>query len=199
MNEDNKNTGVSGGGPAPEEQAPEILAASAEGADSVTATVEDPLAAITAERDQLLADKAELTDRLLRRAAEFENYRKRTERERAEFLQYAGAEVVREILPVVDDFERALKHETSDTEYRKGVELIYQRLVDALKRMGLEPIESRGKPFDPNLHQAVQRVETAEAEDQTVLEEFQRGYNFKGKLLRPSMVKVAVKPPDASV
>ncbi len=103
-------------------------------------------------------------------------------------------DLVRDVLPVLDDFDRALKVETSDRNYAKGVELIYQRLYESLKKMGLEPIESTGKPFDPNLHQAVERVETDEAKDQTVLGEFQKGYNFKGKLLRPAMVRVAVKP-----
>jgi molecular chaperone GrpE len=84
--------------------------------------------------------------------------------------------------------------ETADRDYAKGVELIYQRMLDSLKKMGLEPIETAGKIFDPNLHQAVERVQTDEAEDQTILGEFQRGYNFKGKLLRPAMVKVAVHP-----
>ena len=157
-------------------------------------TPEGQLAAVTTERDQLLAEKNELQDRLLRVRAEFENARRRTERERSEFLQFAAMDLVREILPVVDDFERALKVETADRDYAKGVELIYQRLFETLKKMGLEPIEAEGKPFDPNVHQAVERVPTDAAEDLTVLGEFQRGYNFKGKLLRPAMVRVAVKP-----
>ena len=102
--------------------------------------------------------------------------------------------VGREDPRAVDDFERALKVETADRDYARGVELIYQRMYDTLKKMGLEPLQSTGKPFDPNLHQAVERVPTDEAEDQQILSEFQRGYNFKGKLLRPAMVRVAVKP-----
>ena len=90
-------------------------------------------------------------------------------------------EFVREMLPIVDDFERALKTECADPSYAKGVQLIYTRLYDALKKMGLEPMDTVGRTFDPNLHQAV-------------LGEFQKGYNFKGKLLRPAMVKVAVRP-----
>jgi len=156
--------------------------------------LEGQLAAITAERDQLAAEKAELADRLLRARAEFDNARRRTERERSDFLQFAAMDLVKDLLPVLDDFERGLKVETADRHYAKGVELIYQRLLDALKKLGLEPIESVGRVFDPNLHQAVERVETDEAEDQTVLGEFQTGYNFKGKLLRPAMVKVAVNP-----
>jgi molecular chaperone GrpE len=152
-------------------------------------------AELSAECDRLRAEAADLQDRLLRRQAEFENFRRRNERDRSDFLEYAGMEFVRELLPILDDFERARKTECSDENYRKGVELIYQRLQDAMKKMGLEPIEApRGTTFDPNLHQAVVRQETDEAPDNTVLEEFQRGYNFKGKLLRPAMVKVAVKP-----
>jgi molecular chaperone GrpE len=157
-------------------------------------TLEGQLAAIAAERDQLAAEKADLADRLLRARAEFDNARRRAERERSEFLQFAAMDLVKEVLPVLDDFERALKVETADRNYAKGVELIYQRLYETLKKLGLEPIEAAGRMFDPNLHQAVERVETDEAEDHTVIGEFQKGYNFKGKLLRPAMVRVAVKP-----
>lgn len=156
-------------------------------------TPEGQLAALGAERDQLLAEKADLQDRLLRARAEFDNARRRAERERGDFLQFAAMDLVRDILPVLDDFERALKVETADTNYVKGVELIYQRLNETLKKMGLEPVDTAGKKFDPNLHQAVERVETEDGEDQSILGEFQRGYNFRGKLLRPAMVKVAVR------
>lgn len=103
-------------------------------------------------------------------------------------------DLVRELLPVLDDFERAMRVETADREYVKGIELIYQRLFDQLKKQGLEPIHTEGKRFDPNLHQAIERVPTEDAEDQSILGEFQRGYQFKGKLLRPAMVRVAVQP-----
>ena len=163
--------------------------------DNVSATtVEGQLAAVSAERDRLAAEKADLCDRLLRARAEFDNARRRTERERAEFLQFAAMDLVREILPVLDDFERALKVETADRDYAKGVELIYQRLYETMKKLGLEPIETEGKLFDPNQHEAVQRVQTKEAEDQAILGELQRGYNFRGKLLRPAWVRVAVRP-----
>jgi molecular chaperone GrpE len=157
-------------------------------------TLEGQLAAVTAERDRLAAEKDEIYDRMLRARAEFDNARRRTDRERSDFLQFAAMELVRDILPVLDDFERALKVPTADREYAKGVELIYQRLFETMKKLGLEPIEAEGKPFDPNVHQAVERVETEAAEDQTVLGEYQRGYHFKGKLLRPAMVRVAVRP-----
>jgi molecular chaperone GrpE len=157
-------------------------------------TLEGQLAAVTAERDQLLVEKADLEDRLRRSLADFDNARKRFEQQRSDFIQFAASDLVQNLLPVLDDFERALKVETSDRNYAKGVELIYQRLSDTLRRMGLEPFDSSGKLFDPNLHQAVERVQSDQHKDQTILAEFQRGYNFKGKLLRPAMVKVAVKP-----
>jgi molecular chaperone GrpE len=158
------------------------------------ATAEEQLAALAAERDQLAVEKCDMQDRLLRARAEFDNARRRFELQRSEYLQFAAMDFVKDVLPVLDDFERALKVPTADANYAKGVELIYQRLYESLKKLGLEPIDSAGKPFDPNVHQAVERVPTEEAEDQTVLGEFQRGYNFKGKLLRPAMVRVAVRP-----
>ncbi len=158
----------------------------------------DPLAAVTAERDQLAIEKAELTDRFLRRQAEFENYRRRIDREKTEFSQYAASEAVSAMLPILDDLERALKQETSDREYQRGTELIYQHLIEALKKLGLEKISASGQPFDPYVHQAIERVETDQADDQTVLDEFQPGYNFKGRLLRPAMVRVAVTPVSKS-
>ncbi len=158
------------------------------------ADLEAQVASLTAERDRLAAEKAELNDRLLRRQADFENFRKRADRDRYDFLQFASMEFLRELLPILDDFERALQVESTDANYAKGVELIYSRLYEALKKLGLEPMDTVGKTFDPNLHQAVERVETDRAEDQHILGEFQRGYKFKGKLLRPAMVKVAVRP-----
>ncbi|HEV8146605.1 MAG TPA: nucleotide exchange factor GrpE [Bryobacteraceae bacterium] len=158
-----------------------------------TSAVESDLATVLAERDQLAAEKAELLDRHLRSQAEFQNIRRRAERERQELLDYANTETLRSLLVVLDDFERALKVETSDREYAKGMEMIHQRLYDAMKKLGLEPIVSVGQPFDPHVHHAVEKVESEDAAD-TVLEEYQRGYNFKGRLLRPAMVKVAVRP-----
>ena len=159
----------------------------------VPPSLEGQLASVTADRDQLASEKVDLQDRLLRGRAEFDNFRKRTERERSDYIQYAAMEMVKDILPVLDDFERALKVETGDRDYAKGVELIYQRLFDSLKKMGLDPINTEGQQFDPNLHQAVERVPSTDADDQAILGEFQRGYNFKGRLLRPAMVRVAVR------
>jgi molecular chaperone GrpE len=155
----------------------------------------DPIAAMTAELDKLAAEKAELQDILLRRQAEFENYRKRVERERSEFIQFASMELVGSLLPILDDFERALKAGgNGDSDYRRGVELIYQRLFETLKKAGLEPIDALGRQFDPTIHQAVVREERTDVPEHSVLDVFQSGYNFKGKLLRPAMVKVAVVP-----
>jgi molecular chaperone GrpE len=148
---------------------------------------------IAAERDQLLAEKTDLQNVLLRHAAEFDNFRKRTERERADVCEYAAADAVKSLLPVLDDFERALKGQTADTEYAKGVELIYQRMLEVLTKLGLERIEAEGKTFDPNFHHAIEMVPSEEYEDQTVLAELLRGYTFKGRLLRASMVRVAVR------
>jgi molecular chaperone GrpE len=164
---------------------------------SETGAVTDPaaqLAALTAERDQLVAEKAELYDRLLRRQADLENFRRRAQREKDEIREFAGAEVISQILPILDDFERALTVECADPDYRKGMLLIYQRLFETLQKLGLEPISAEGQKFDPYIHHAVETTETDEVEDHTVLAELQKGYNFRGKLLRPSMVRVSKSP-----
>ena len=154
--------------------------------------VRDAAADVSAERDRLSKEKSELQDLLQRRQAEFENYRRRVERERTEIFEYAAMDAVKALLPVLDDFERALKVETADKEYARGMELIYQRLLDTLKKLGLEPITEDVPLFNPHIHHAVEMVDTKDHPDQTVLEEYQRGYYFKGRLLRPAMVKVAV-------
>lgn len=147
---------------------------------------------------KLLEEKQALYDQLLRRQADFENYRKRTEREQREFRQYTEAALVESLLPVLDAFERALAAPGSENaeEYRKGVELIYKQLFDILARAGLKPVEAVGKPFDPHYHHAVERVETAEHPDHEVLGELQRGYLLKDRLLRPALVRVAVHPEE---
>ncbi len=175
-----------------ENKDPKVDDVSADGAAPQPAPP-DPLDQLRIERDGLKAERDELKELILRRQAEFDNFRKRTEKERSEYVQYAGSEIVRDVLPILDDFERALKNSGASPEYAKGVEMIYGRLYEALRKSGLEPLETEGKMFDPYLHQAVERVESKQAADGTILSEFQRGYNFKGKLLRPSMVKVAVR------
>jgi molecular chaperone GrpE len=153
-----------------------------------------PLLELLAQRDQLAAERDDFRDQMLRSQAEFQNYRKRVDRERQEFTEYSSTEAVRALLPILDDFERGLKVEGGNPEYVKGMELIYSRLYDSLKRLGLEPVDSTGATFDPHIHHAVEMVETEDAPDQTVLGVYQRGYNFKGRLLRAAMVKVAVAP-----
>lgn len=177
----------------------ERMESAAHGSDgpSDEAVLNDPpdaLRTITSERDQLAADKAEMQDRYLRLQAEFQNARRRAEKDRAEFAEYASTEAVRALLPIVDDFERALKSEAAGKEFAKGMELIYQRLFESLKKLGLEPLSAAGLPFDPHVHHAVEMVESEETADNTVIDEYQRGYNFKGRLLRPAMVRVAVEP-----
>jgi len=146
-----------------------------------------------AERDQWAAEKAALNDQLLRAHSDFQNLRRRTEQQRTELYDSATAEALRAMLPVLDDFERALRIQGADKEYVAGVELIYTRFAETLKKLGLEPMDSKGLPFDPQIHHAVDMVETRESPDHTVLEEYERGYNFKGRLLRPAKVKVAVQ------
>ncbi len=149
-------------------------------------------AELIAERDRLAKEKNELQDLLQRRQAEFENYRRRAERERGELFEFATMDAIKTLVPILDDFERALKAESADKEYARGMELIYQRLFEALKKMGLEPVSTEGELFNPHVHHAVEMVDTKEHPDQTILEEYQRGYNFKGRLVRPAMLKVAV-------
>jgi molecular chaperone GrpE len=155
---------------------------------------QDPAQALAALADQCAAEKAELQDRILRSQAEFQNFRRRVDKEKLEFSEYASSEAVLALLPVLDDFERALQADASGGEYAKGMQLIYQRFYDSLKKLGLEPIDSVGKPFDPHIHHAVEKEETDEEAADTVLAEYQRAYNFKGRLLRAAMVKVAVAP-----
>ena len=141
----------------------------------------------------LLAEKQGLYERLLRKQAEFENFRKRTQREREDFLAHATAELIRELLPVLDGFDRAVKHRDPRVpeQFYHGVELIRRELFEALSRAGLKPVETVGKLFDPHVHQAVETVEVPGARDQDIVEEVQRGYKLKHRLLRPATVKVA--------
>jgi len=141
----------------------------------------------------LQQEKAAIQDRLLRLAAEFENYRKRVDRERRDQADAAVAGAVEELLPIVDNLERALEAPVgSDAEvYRKGVQLIHQQMVDLLRKRGVTPIESVGTEFDPNVHQAVAHEVSSDHREGEVMEEFRRGYKLGDRLLRPAMVKVA--------
>jgi len=152
-------------------------------------------AAASEELERLRQERDALLDRLARLQAEFDNFRKRNVREQQEFRDYALAEAIKLLLPVVDSFDRALSTpERSSEEFHQGIELINRQLHDALAKLGVQPIEASGAAFDPNLHQAVQMVETDEAEDHQVLDELQRGYTLKNRLLRPAMVRVATNP-----
>ena len=142
--------------------------------------------------EELRREKDSLQDRLLRTAAEFDNYRKRVERERRDLADYMKADILAEILPIVDNFERALQAPSSDTDsLRKGVELIHKQKHDFLRKRGVTPIEALGADFDPNFHQAVIHETSPLHREGEVIEELQRGYMLGDKLLRPAMVKVA--------
>jgi len=184
MDSENNNNAVATEEP---QAQPERPSEAAEQRDGTSVLVE-----LAMDRDRLAKEKAELQDLLQRRQAEFENFRRRVERERSELFEFAAMDTVKALLPVLDDFERALKVESADKEYSRGMELIYQRLYEALKKLGLEPLSTEGSLFNPHIHHAVEMVDTTEHPDQTILEEYQRGYKFKGRLLRPSMLKVAV-------
>ena len=153
---------------------------------------------LQAQVDAINQEKVTLYDQLLRRQAEFENYRRRVERERGENYQRARAEILLEMLPIVDNFERALssleKGEGDAAALRHGIELIHKQFNDALVKFGLEPVETIGQTFDPHVHEAVTMEPSKKHKDNTVIEEFQRGYKMGDKLLRPARVKVASNP-----
>jgi molecular chaperone GrpE len=163
--------------------------------DDGTVNIESPPSRASLESSELQKLKAErdaLVDRLARLQAEFENARKRTAREQQDFRDYALADAIKALLPSLDSLERALETGSSEkSEFRSGIELIYKQLQDALLKLGLRPIPAKGETFDPHLHEAIEMVETRDAEDHQILEELQRGYKLKDRLLRPSMVKVA--------
>jgi molecular chaperone GrpE len=168
--------------------------------DQSAESVAADTAKANAELAKVTADLEELRQTLLRRQADFDNYRKRIERERFEDAKRATARVVEGLIPVIDGFEQALAaHREAEYEnYRKGFELIYKQLLDHLTKLGVERIDPVGKPFDPHLHQAVDRAETKDHDDGTILQVFQPGYVFHGRVLRPAMVRVAVHPNPAS-
>jgi molecular chaperone GrpE len=149
---------------------------------------------------RLQAEKEELMQTMIRRQADFENYRKRIERERDEERRRGTERLLEDLVPVLDAFDRALRAHDNPAyqEYRKGLELIYRQLWETAARHGLERISAADKPFDPRFHQAIERVETTEHPDGTIVEVLQDGYLFHGRVLRPSIVRVAVAPEGAS-
>jgi molecular chaperone GrpE len=153
-----------------------------------------------AELARLASDLDELRQTLLRRQADFENYKRRIEKERFEDSKRSTARVIEALIPIIDGFENALAvHRESEYEnYRKGFELIYKQLLDNIARLGAERLDPLGQPFDPHLHQALDRAESLDHADGTILQVFQPGYLFHGRVLRPAMVRVAIHPGPAS-
>lgn len=163
----------------------------------------DEVADLRAQIETARTDTEHWRDRFLRKAAELENYRKRTDRERIEAASLVKASVLIELLPILDACERALKSfDEEDSEqgrlqkYREGVELLYKQLADTLSRLGVVALEAKGHKFDPHVHEALGHQETPDYEENTVIEELRRGYLFKDRLLRPAQVVIASRPKD---
>lgn len=182
---------------AAEESAPETApedaakdAADAAATDAQEAP-EDDVFALKAQVESLQAALAEKDNRVKRLQADFENFRRRTSKEREELANVVTQDLLKGMLPILDNFDRAMAAEQKDSEsFQKGVEMIYTQLHETLKNDGLEPIETAGQKFDPNFHQAVMRVENPDLEDDTIAQELQKGYIVKGRVIRPSMVQV---------
>jgi molecular chaperone GrpE len=168
---------------------PDVERMNSEGA---AATAVDAAPALADEIVELRKERDSLHDRLLRQAAEFDNYRKRTDRERRETSDYAAVEFIKDLLPVIDDFERALQVDAPGAEsYREGLAIIHRALMDMLRKRGVTRTDAVGTQFDPHIHQAVAYEEAPDRRDGEVIEEFARGYRLGDRLLRPAMVKVA--------
>jgi molecular chaperone GrpE len=148
------------------------------------------------EVQKLKDERDNLQDRLLRKQAEFENYKKRIDRERSEYVQFASAELMRELINALDSFDLAIRNAGAEgsagENMLRGLDLVYKQFQDTMGRFGLKPIEAKGQAFDPNVHQAVSTVATDEVDENTVVEELRKGYTLNGRLLRPAMVSVAV-------
>ncbi|HEX8926076.1 MAG TPA: nucleotide exchange factor GrpE [Terriglobales bacterium] len=166
-------------------------------ADAQDATTGQPVSEGSVEAEaqdelsKLKAENAAYLDRLARLQAEFDNFRKRNAREQQEFREYALADSLKQFLPILDSLDRAAKTPANTPEdVQKGIELIDRQFHDVLSRLGVEPVRAEGE-FDPNLHQAIQMVETSDVEDNHIVDELQRGYRLRDRLLRPAMVRVA--------
>jgi len=181
--------------------AQEVVSETSEADQTRTSAIE-PVPTVSVEQfEALQREKQDLYDRLLRKQAEFDNFRKRTEKEKIESYDFAVANFILGLLPALDGLERGLSVTEGETveSYKKGIELILKQLRDQLASAGVQPIRVTGKMFDPNFHQAVMREESAVLPENEIIEEMQRGYTFKDRLLRPSMVKVAVTPAETQV
>jgi molecular chaperone GrpE len=176
-------------------QAAEIDSAAPE-AETVPAgaPAETGPAASLAELEQVKAERDHLKDRLARLQAEFDNARKRAEREKTEFRDYATGNVVEQFLPVLDNFELALKAKGSADQLRSGVELIVKQMEEALRQLQVVPVATTGEEFDPRFHEALGSVERDDLPDHTVAEEIRRGYKLRDRLVRPAMVRVVSNP-----
>ena len=153
------------------------------------------VAELEAELEKARVERAAFLDRAARLQAEFDNFRKRNAKQQQEYREYALAEALTTLLPILDSLDRALKTNAASLEdFRSGIELIDKQFHDALAKLGVQPVPAEGELFDPNLHQAVQMVETSETKDNHVIDELQRGYKLKDRLLRPAMVRVARNP-----
>jgi molecular chaperone GrpE len=170
------------------------------GDDGTDSSGETESGRVDADVAKLATDLEDLRQTLLRRQADFDNYKKRIEKERAEDFKRTTARLIEAVIPSIDAFEQALAvhREPQYETYRRGFELIYKQLLDNIAKLGAERIDPTGKQFDPHMHQAMDRTETTEQEDGTVLQVFQPGYVFHGRVLRPAMVRVAVQPSSAS-
>jgi molecular chaperone GrpE len=167
---------------------------SGDGSETTVAEAGGETSATDSELQKLKNERDSLLDRLARQQAEFENARRRAGKEQQDYRDYALADSIKSLLPVVDSLERALQVKSDAAELRSGVELIYKQLLAALGKLSVNPIEAKGEAFDPRYHEAIEMVETNDAPDHQVVEELQRGYKFKDRLLRPAMVKVAKNP-----
>ena len=152
------------------------------------------ITALESELQKLREERDTLLDRLARAQAEFENARRRAQREQQEFRDYALTEAIKALLPILDSFDHALASEAKGDEFRSGMELIDRQLHDALGKLGVTEVEAEGQRFDPALHEAIEMVDTDAVPDQQVFQELQRGYRLRGRLLRPAMVRVARNP-----
>jgi molecular chaperone GrpE len=168
------------------------LPASDEQAESASVGRQTDAAVADSELQKLKSERDTLLDRLARLQAEFENSRKRAAREQQEFRDFATADAIKALLPALDSFERALQTPSTQlNEFRNGIELIYKQLQDALNKLGVRPVPAKGERFDPHVHEAIEMVDTTEVPDHQVMDELQRGYKLKDRLLRPAMVRVA--------
>jgi molecular chaperone GrpE len=164
--------------------------------DMADAAADRPTSLLEAKIAELESAAAEAKDRHLRLAADFDNYKKRSRQEQVETIQHASAELIGRLLPALDDLHQALDHKPKgvDEAWLKGVELSVRKLEEALKAHGLESIDAVGKPFDPNVHEAIGHEESSEHPEDTVVKVLRRGYRVRGRVLRPALVKVASRP-----